>query len=459
MLNDNFVFSFKNLLIIKFISHSIKDKDLLSTSLNQGFKIIAGPLLLVFIPLFLSPEIQGYWFSFISLSALSVLADLGFTMIIMQYSAHEFAFLKIVNNTVVPIKHEYIIHMEKLSSLLRFSVVWVIKIVIIAFPVILIIGFLFFNSASGLIEWKVPWVIYTVGAAINFINYLILSFLEGCNNLATTQRFRFYNILINYCSIFVLLVIDANLYALAISILFSSIVTAVIIHFRFKSILKQLWAISKIANYDWSSEFWSFFKKYSVSVASGFLVVQIFTPLSFLYYGAVAAGKVGLTMGICTAIFSISQIWFLSIAPRVNTLVSQKKWEPMNVLLKERQRLAIGTYLLGVITFCFGYFVIQNSVFYEVTDRLLPLLGIGILFASWLLQIPVYTMAMSLRAHKKEPYTLLSVLGSVVVLTLTLILVNYFPVKFIFSGLLISIILTIPFAILIYRKKKHEWCK
>lgn len=458
MLKYNLNLKSKSQSIIEYFSHLINDKDLLNTSLNQGFKIIAGPLLLVFIPLFLSPEIQGYWFSFISLSALSVLADLGFTMIIMQYSAHEFAFLKVVKNTIIPINHEDRIHLEKLSSLLRFSIIWVLKIVIIAFPVILIIGFLFFNSDSNKIEWRLPWVIYTVGAAINFINYLILSFLEGCNNLAITQRFRFYNILINYCSIFFLLYIGANLYALAISILLSSILTAIIISFRFKTILKQLWGISRIANYNWSSEFWSFFKKYSVSVVSGFLVVQIFTPLSFIYYGAVAAGKIGLTMGICTAIFSISQIWLLSISPRINILASQKKWEIMNKLLKKRQILAIGTYLLGIIIFCFVYFLIQNSVFFELTNRLLPLFGIVILLVSWLLQIPVYTMAMSLRAHKKEPYTLLSVVASIIVVILTLFSVNYLPEQFIFSGLLISILITFPFALSIYRKKKSEWC-
>ena len=67
-------------------------------------------------------------------------------------------------------------------------------------------------------------------------------------------------------------------------------------------------------------------------------------------------------------------------------------------------------------------------------------------------------MAMSLRAHKKEPYTLLSVVASIIVVILTLFSVNYLPEQFIFSGLLISILITFPFALSIYRKKKSEWC-
>ena len=56
------------------------------------------PLILLSIPFFLTPEVQGFWYTFISLAALSVLADLGFSNIILQFSAHEFAFLRFKAN-------------------------------------------------------------------------------------------------------------------------------------------------------------------------------------------------------------------------------------------------------------------------------------------------------------------------------------------------------------------------
>lgn len=73
-------------------------KDLFSTFLNQIWRIFSGPLILLSIPFFLTPEVQGFWYTFISLAALSVLADLGFSNIILQFSAHEFAFLRFKAN-------------------------------------------------------------------------------------------------------------------------------------------------------------------------------------------------------------------------------------------------------------------------------------------------------------------------------------------------------------------------
>jgi hypothetical protein len=40
------------------------NKDLVFVALNQMWRLISGPLTLVFIPLFLSAELQGFWFTF-----------------------------------------------------------------------------------------------------------------------------------------------------------------------------------------------------------------------------------------------------------------------------------------------------------------------------------------------------------------------------------------------------------
>ena len=76
-------------------------RDVFSTFLNQGWRIISGPLVLLCIPYFLSAIDQGYWYTFISVAALSVLADLGFSNIILQFSAHEFAFLSFQDNNLI----------------------------------------------------------------------------------------------------------------------------------------------------------------------------------------------------------------------------------------------------------------------------------------------------------------------------------------------------------------------
>ena len=52
--------------------------DILATFFNQAWRLIAGPLMLLLIPLYLTEEQQGYWYLFGSVAALSTFADLGF---------------------------------------------------------------------------------------------------------------------------------------------------------------------------------------------------------------------------------------------------------------------------------------------------------------------------------------------------------------------------------------------
>ncbi|MDP3398296.1 MAG: hypothetical protein Q8S23_04045 [Bacteroidales bacterium] len=443
--------------IKKVLNQVLLDKDLQNTTLNQGFKLITGPLLILLLPLYISQEVQGYWFSFISISALSVLADLGFTVIILQFSAHEFAYLGISNNFIVSndIRNNY--HLIKLSTLLRFTIKWLIKLLIFAFTPILIVGLIFFNIDPTEINWKFPWILYTVGAMITFANTVILSYIEGCNFVAKTQRIRFYSTIINFTILFLFLALRTDLYALSISLLFSSVITSIIIYKKFHFLLYQLWEISKNESYDWFHDFFIFFKKYAISVASGYLVVQISTPLSFIYFGAVEAGKVGLTMSLCTAIFSISNIWFQSIAPKVNMLNSKKKWRHLSLLISKRLILSVYTYIFVFLIFSILYVLFKYSSLSEINNRFLPFTGILILVFHWLLQLPNYAMAFYLRAFKKEPFMILSFLSSICVVILTWFSILYLPTKYVFSGLLITTIVFLPLTVGMYFKKRNKW--
>lgn len=98
------------------------DRDVTHTALNQLYRLISGPLMLICIPLFLSAEEQGYWYTFTSVAALSIFADLGFTTIVLQFAAHEFAFLHYDENQKID-GDEF--HLHKLADFFRFCMKWV----------------------------------------------------------------------------------------------------------------------------------------------------------------------------------------------------------------------------------------------------------------------------------------------------------------------------------------------
>ena len=56
--------------------------------------MIAGPISLVLIGFYFSPQVQGYYYKFATLLALQVFAELSIGAVIQQFASHEWAKLK-----------------------------------------------------------------------------------------------------------------------------------------------------------------------------------------------------------------------------------------------------------------------------------------------------------------------------------------------------------------------------
>ena len=440
----------------KFFLFSKITPDFLNTFLNQGFKLISGPLLLLLLPTFINEETQGYWFSFMSLSSLSALADMGFTVIILQFSAHEYAYLKVRNNFFYPRDHYHFIHLLRLATLLKFILKWSFTLVLITFPIILIFGFKLFNS-NVKFSWEIPWILFVIGSAINFYNNVFLSFFEGCDNVSKTQKIRFINSVIYFGILFIFLVLGQGLFALAYSILISSILTFFFSYIKFKFTLHQLIRINKLYKFSWLKEFWQYFSKYGFSVAIGYMTIQLYTPLVFKFYGAEASGKVGLTMSLVTAIFSIGNIWFQSIAPKFNILSSEKKWHDLDSFYNRMIKNTVYTYSFVCFCFVFSYVGLKMTKFDIITHRFLPLSSILVLMGHWFIQNFTYGYGFYLRSFKREPFLKLSIYNAILFLLLTFFMFRYFNVEYVFFVHLITSIIIFPFAAHIFNKKKKLW--
>ena len=411
-------------------------RDVFSTFLNQGWRIISGPLVLLCIPYFLSAIEQGYWYTFISVAALSVLADLGFSNIILQFSAHEFAFLSFQDNSLINGDSE---HLNKLATFFKFSIKWLFKIVSIVFPVIIIGGYYFISSrgssAGSPYLWEIVWIIYVATSAFLFMNSIILSFFEGCNLVSKVQRIRFQISAATSLVMIVGLIFHLKLFALALSSVIGALVGCLLIYRHFSRVIRQLLQVSKHAFYDWWPEFSSLIWRYAISWGSGFLVFQLFTPLTFYFYGPVSAGKIGISIAMWTAGFNVAISWITAVTPKLNMLISEKKWDQLDKLFKNSFVKSVGTMLLGGLCFFIVYFVGSKFHFFA---RILVPKGMMILFLAWLVQVAVNTMAIYLRAHKREPLVITSCVNAVIVLVGTALCGIFLESEYMFIGFLVG---------------------
>lgn len=425
-------------------------KDIKATFFNQLFKIMAGPVILVFIPLYLTPIEQGYWYTFTGLAALTVFADLGFSTIILQFVAHEFTFLKLNDKMILYGNQE---HLWKLASFFRFSLYWLVKVIGIVFPLIIIGGYFFLTIKEEQLIWQWAWVLYSFVSAIVFFNSTLLSFFEGCDSVSIVQGIRIKITAVNFFVTALGLYFNLGLYALPISLICSSVVGFYCVSNKFSNTIKQLWELSRGKCYKWDCEFYALIWRYSISWCSGYFIFQLFTPLAFKYHGPVFAGKIGISMAMWTAGFSIATSWVTAIIPKLNMCISENKWHELDKLFYRSLILATGTMLFGG-----SLFLIIESIFsnkYDFFSRILDIQSMFILFLCWLFQTVINTLAVYLRSHKKEPLMPLSLISAFYVVITTFLCARYLSEQWLFLGFLSSYIYGIPVCFYIFNKQRQ----
>ncbi len=426
--------------------------DFRHTAINQLWRLFSGPALLILIPLYLSAEAQGYWYTFVSLAALAVFADMGFSTILLQFSAHEFAYLKFESDKTLSGSQK---HLERLATLLRFAMKWSGGMGLIAFPIILVVGFFILDQKQTEIYWILPWVIYGLASVFVFVNSMLLSFIEGCNSVGEVQKIRFLISFVTVLSTVCLLLTGGELYALAVSLFVGALIGTILIFYRYINMLKQLYTIGSETLHDWKTEILPLVGKYAISWASGYFIFSIFTPIAFHYYGVVEAGKVGLSIAVCTAIFGIANIWMTIIIPKMNMLVSQKNYETLDPIFNKHLILSIITYILGIITLLIIITFFKDYVPFD--ERLVSPFSLMIISTGWLLQIVINSLAVYMRAHKEEPLVVPSFLSGIYISLVTLLIAIYLPFEYFFLGFLSSFVWGMPWVIVIFKRyKNHE---
>ena len=426
------------------------NKDLLSTFINSMWRIIAGPVLLVAIPYFLTPMEQGYWYTFTGIAALSVFADLGFTTIVLQFSAHEFAFLHFADQRRIEGDAD---HLWRLASFFRFVVRWLCRVIAVVFPLIMIGGYFFLDSKHDALPWQFAWFLYSGASVVAFFNSAIMSFFEGCNSVALMQSVRFR---VSVCAVstnFIALFCHFDLYALSLSLLVNAIAGTAFILYYYRRTIRQLWEISRSRCYDWWPEFSSLIWRYAISWCSGYFIFQLFTPVAFHFYGAEFSGKIGISVAMWTAGFSIANTWIVAIIPRINMLVSERKWLELDALFKKNLYKSMATMILGGLAYFAVYYLLKDS--FSFFQRILDPFSMMLLYFSWIMQVWINAIAVYLRAHKKEPLMAVSAFSGIYVAVTTLLCAKFLSPEYLFLGFLTQFVYEVPVVYHIYKKYRQ----
>ena len=438
------------------------DKAIFFTLLSRGLSISTALFTVFFVAKNLSPEEQGFYYTFGSIVALQVFFELGLTGIITQFVAHEASHLKL--NSEYKMEGEEI-YRSRLSSLLKFCAKWYLVVAILVFVALGIFGSIFFSSYSTEhkdIEWFLPWILLAVGTAFNLLLSPITAFLEGLGKVKEVAQLRFVQQIVHPIVIWGGLSVGGKLFVSGADAFIRVLVVALIVaKSPFFRILRNIWNDHGSEKVLYMKEIFPYQWRIALSWVSGYFIFQLFNPVLFATEGAKVAGQMGMTLAALNGWQALTQSWINTKVPRLSGYIAQKDYKNLDLLFGKtmKQMMLIGTSCL--IAFIIAMYVIQKIDFMlfgiRIGDRFLPILPLCLMaWAIWTM-FPINCWATYLRCHKKEPLLLNSVVVGILCCISTVTFGNLYGVYGITIAFALLRFVSLTWINYIYRHKKREW--
>lgn len=376
------------------------------TLLARTWAIASGLVTVLLIARCLSPELQGYYYTFNSLVAMQIFAELGMNTVLVQCISHEMAELRIVGGRIAGERRTK----ARLKSLLTFGVAWCGGAACVFVAILLPGGWLFFGaSAQHAPDIALAWGLFVVLTGVMLVLNGLLAFLEGCGQIGQVAAVRLAQAIGSSLGIWALLGARAQLLSFAGGLAIGCLIAAAALLARYRRLIVDLLRVNDAAGaVRWRTEIWPLQWRIAVSWASGYLIFNLFNPLLFATHGAVAAGRFGMSLQIVTALNSVGMAWITTKVPQFCRLIARRQRARLDELFRTTLRqslffLAAGGVLAVLVA------ALARPYAPWLGNRLVPVALFAALCVVCLANHVVFAEAAYLRAHKQEPFMIVSV--------------------------------------------------
>lgn len=436
------------------------DKSIAYSSGGKVVQAVTGLCSIFFIGTFLSPEEQGYYFTFGSLVAMQVFFELGLNNVITQFTAHENANLSYHADSGLC---GATTNISRLSSILRFSVRWFSFLSILFFLIVCGVGIIFFYSSAknidNSVEWLGPWIIVSFLSGITVFLSPIYAILMGLRYVKHISKMRFFQALLMPISIWIGLWLGLGLYSISLSLLTSVLIGVfVVVKNKLYRHLRWIWLSDGINKISYREEVFPLQWKMALSWISGYFIYQLFNPVLFYYSGPVVAGKMGMTLQVLNAIQAFSFSWMSTKIPLYSTLVAKREYNKLDKLFNQTKKQMLFVCSTILILFVFVLALIEQIPIVFLSGKFLNGFPLYVICLSIISNQLLSSYANYLRCYKKEPLYIVSLITALICAVSAIVNTRLYGVNGLVLGytLIISFI-ELPIIYYIYIKKKNEW--
>lgn len=422
--------------------------------MGSGWGVVSGPVTAILIVVFFTPEVQGYYYTFTSVLALNIFFELGFSNIVKYFAGHEWAKLSLgQQGRIVGDADAY----SRLVSLGRVTFRWYFMGGIIVALGIGTAGYIFFSRSPDVgVTWVAPWFALSVLSGVNMALIPVWSLLEGCNQVSQVYFFRTVGAVLVTLATWAAMCLGAGLWTASISTTILLAWSAVFLLRRYRRFFQSFSSRPTGPCVNWWGEIWQVQWRTAVAYLAGYFTAYIFTPILFHFHGPVVAGQFGMSWALAGAVGGVATMWSTPRGPQFAVMIARKDYKTIDHILYRIMAVTLGILLAGGLAAWLLVYGL-NMINHPFAARLLPPLPMALLLLGFVVALALHPTSVYLRAHKREPYMVISIVGGVITGLSSLILGRKFGAVGVTTAYLVSNLILFPWDLAIFLRCRRKW--
>lgn len=422
--------------------------------MGASWGFVAGPVTAVLIASFFTPEVQGYYYTFSSVLAMQILLELGLSDIVKYFAAHEWAKLSLDPQGWIVGDADAL---SRLVSLGRASFRWYFMCGVIAAFVVGTAGYVFFSRSPDVgITWVAPWFALSVLSGVSMVLIPVWSLLEGCNQVSQVYFFRMIGAIIRNLFIWAAMVLGFRLWTAAAGTAAILVWSGGFLFWRYRRFLRPFFSQPTGPRVNWRGEIWQVQWRTALSYLNTFFISYLFIPILFHFHGSVVAGQFGMTWSIAAVLGGVAVMLSTPRGPQFAMMIARREYKALDQLLYRIIAAALGVLLLGGLVAWLLVYAL-NVLNHPFAARLLPPLATALLLFGIMAAIALHPTSVYLRAHKKEPYVVISFTQGVLISLSSLVLGSQFGAVGVAVAYLGTNLILLPWQLAIFYRCRREW--
>lgn len=392
---------------------------------SRIWQLLAGLVTAVLVTGLFSADLQGYYYTFARLLAMQTFVELGLHAIIIYFVSHDWARLKLDESGAITGDPD---SLSRLVTFGRKLFRWYGGVAALFVLIVGLTGVIFFWPGDPEIDWISPWMVLVVLTACSLWLIPFISILEGCNQVESVNRFRFWLAVVANLAVWPSLIMGAGLWAIAVSGLVKLVGELFLLGGVYRNFFRVFRTPQGNAHFPWKEEVWPMQWRSAVQSIAGYFGLAFVTVVMFKCHSPALGGQVGLTCTLLLVVQGLGQAWIQPSVPTIGVLISQRDFSLLNRMFRRLLIVSSSLVLAGSVGFAGVIWALKTwqleisqsalpaemiRILTRLTERIIDpgtilIFGIGVTCSHVVTCQGIY-----IRAHRKDPMLVLSTTSNV----------------------------------------------